>query len=384
MYGASWSDRGVIVFPNSATSGLYRVPATGGTPVPATTLDDAAGEISHRLAWFLPHGRHFLFSVRHQAQQNESAVYVGDIDSKERTLVMQKASHAAYMPAGEFLLYTMFGINNSPLMAQRFDVSTLRTVSAPFPVADSVNLSINVWAQHQFSVSRDGTLVYASSSSPVRLTWLDRTGKVLGHVGVPDAARRGGAISPDGTMVAAESHQSGSLDIWLHDLVRGASSRFTFNPSSSSAFAPAWAPDGKSLLFAGFDKTNHLTVMRKSFASDGVAKNVGLPWGDPPRPVSGIRLSPDGRYVVARLNPGVQTGSDIWMMPLSPADQKPRPLLQSNANEGKPLFQSNIAAASNFVGFDVSKDGRFLIPEHDELSAVPLTLLVNWQARVKK
>jgi eukaryotic-like serine/threonine-protein kinase len=464
-YGGSWSSRGVILFPNSATSALYRIPATGGTPVPVTTLDPSAGEVSHRLPWFLPDGRHFLFAVRSQAQEARSGVYVGDLDSRQRTLVLQKEGHAAYVHTGRFLIFTTSGTALSPLMAQAFDVSKFRATGDPFPVAESVNLSTGVWAQRQFSVAGDGTLVYAANSSPVRLTWLDHAGKVLGYVGVPDPARRTVAISPDGTTVAAESAQSGSVDIWLHDLTRGASSRFTFNAAPAASMTPVWAPDGKSLLFAYYDRTSPVTItMRKSLAGSSMPERIAT-WGDPPRPASFLRWSPDGRYVVARLNPGLQTGSDIWMMPMSPPDQKPRPFLHSNANEGSPgfspgsdwlayesdetrrfeiyiqafpaggrkhqasidggrmpvwsrdgkelyfiapdgqmmsvpiaskggnleigtpkaLFQSNIVTASNnFVTFDVSKDGRFLIPQQEQASGLPLTLLVNWQSRLKQ
>ena len=470
-YGASWSPRGIILFPNSATSALYRIPATGGTPVPATTLDEAAGEVSHRLPWFLPDGRHFLFTVRNRTssgdprdvRDNKSAVYVGDLDSKLKTLVLSTEAHPSYVPSGGFLLFTTSGIASSPLMAQAFDVSTFRTSGDPFPVVESVNLSSGVWAQRQFSVAGDGTLVYASNSSLVRLTWVDRSGKVLGYVGEPDARRRTVAISPDGTIVAAESAQSGSVDIWLHDLARGASSRFTFNPPFAGVQMPVWAPDGNSLLFSYFDKTTPATIMRKSLAGNSMPDRIGT-WGDPPRPALFLRWSPDGRYVVARLNPGTQTGADIWMMPMSPPDQKPRPFLQTNANEGGPsfspgsdwlaydsdetrrlevyiqsfptggrkyqasinggrtpvwsrdgkelyfiapdgqmmavgieskggnleigtpkaLFQSNITATNNFITYDVSKDGRFLIPQQEQASGLPLTLLVDWQARVKK
>src|SRR5262249_39685524 len=58
--GGSWSRAGVIVF--GTTSGpIYRVPASGGTPVPITKLDTSAHETTHRWPRFLPDGRHFLF-----------------------------------------------------------------------------------------------------------------------------------------------------------------------------------------------------------------------------------------------------------------------------------------------------------------------------------
>src|SRR5204862_691702 len=114
VHGGSWSPRGIILFPISPTGALYRVAATGGEAVPATTLDEKAGELSHRLPWFLPDGRHFLYSVRNQDQVGKSALYAGDLDSKERSLVLKGEVHAAFVPAGEFLIFTSAGIVDRP------------------------------------------------------------------------------------------------------------------------------------------------------------------------------------------------------------------------------------------------------------------------------
>jgi hypothetical protein len=42
-------------------SGLYRVPAAGGTPIQLTAVDAAHNEIEHTWPYFLPDGHHFLF-----------------------------------------------------------------------------------------------------------------------------------------------------------------------------------------------------------------------------------------------------------------------------------------------------------------------------------
>jgi eukaryotic-like serine/threonine-protein kinase len=459
-YGASWSPGGVILFPMSATSGLFRVSATGGSPSPATTLDEAAGEVSHRLAWFLPDGRHFLFTVRNQAF-GKDGVYVGDLDSKQKTLVLHKPGHAAYVPFGQVLLLTAAGTGASPIMAYPFDVSSFRITGEGYLLVESVNLSPSVWAQHQFTASRDGALVYSSMAAPVRLTWRDRAGKVLGYVGAPDPHRSTVAISSDGASVAADSAESGNVDIWLHDITRGSSSRVTFNTPGSMVRSPAWAPDGKSLLFA-YASSAGSTVMRKAIGG-GAPEPVGASWGHTPGSVALVRVSPDGRYVVVRLNPGRATGSDIWMMATSSTGGKPEPLLESKANEGSPsispggkwlaydsdetrrtevyiqsfptlgskyqvsinggrlpvwsrngkelyfiaadmqmmavaieskggkldigvpkaLFPSQMVTTSaTNVSFDVSTDGRFLIPQQEQVSGMPLTMLVNWQSRM--
>jgi WD40 repeat protein len=249
---------------------------------------------------------------------------------------VQAEAHTAYSDG--FLLYTNSGITSSPLMAQAFDVASFRTMGEPFPVAEFVDVSAGIWAQHQFSVSNNGVIAYSSNPNPSRLTWLDRNGRVLGHVGVPDPSLRTVTISPDGTTVAAESGQSGTFDIWLHDLARGSSSRFTLNAPGSASMTPTWAPDRKSLLFVYADKTHPTNIMKKYLGSGGAPEFIASGWGDPPRPVNYLRWSPDGKYVVARLNPGGYTGADLWILPLDPPGQKPRPFMQSAANEGSPAF----------------------------------------------
>jgi hypothetical protein len=48
------------------------------------------------------------------------------------------------------------------------------------------------------------------------------------------------------------------------------------------------------------------------------------------------------------------------------------------------LFDSNIGTDPD-NWFDVSKDGRFLIPTQEEQTAtVPMTVVLNWQAALKK
>ena len=462
VHGASWSSRGVILFPESQRGALSRVAASGGTPARVTTLDKTAGEISHRLPWFLPDGRHFLFTVRNQ-EVAKSAVYVGDLDSKERIPVLKASGHAAYVPVGGFLVFTAAGIGDAPLMAQAFDPSNFRTAGEPIPIVESVDST--VWAQHQFSVSRDGALVYSSSvSHRSQLTWFDHSGKVLGTVGTPSAGLLKAAVSPDGSSVAADNFQSGSRDIWLHDVTRGASSRFTFNANGAGAMAPAWSPDGKYLIFVYYENSRPTaTIMRKAIGSAGVVEPVGSPWGNPARSVDSVGWSRDGRYVFAGLHAGGDTGADIWMLPLNPAGEKPRPFLQTTAHERAPnlspsgdwlaymsdetrrfevyvqsfpnpgrkyqvsvngggspvwsrdgkelyfiapdrkmmavgirqnggnldlgtpkaLFDPKITA-NNYASFDVASDGRFLIPVQEQGADLPMTLVINWQAGLKK
>src|SRR5437868_8480714 len=55
--GGTWNRDGVIVFVRNLAEGLYRIPATGGTPTRVTTLDKSRNEIVHSWPYFLPDGR---------------------------------------------------------------------------------------------------------------------------------------------------------------------------------------------------------------------------------------------------------------------------------------------------------------------------------------
>ena len=83
----AWNADGIIVFGRATGDGLFRISAEGGRTAPVTTLDTTRGEVGHRWPQFLPDGRRFIFYVRSTIPTN-SGVYVGSIDSGEKTQVL--------------------------------------------------------------------------------------------------------------------------------------------------------------------------------------------------------------------------------------------------------------------------------------------------------
>jgi serine/threonine protein kinase len=255
--GGAWSQKGSIIFVRYA-GGLSLIPDTGGTPIPLTRPDPAEFEVVHRAPWFLPDGRHFLYTAR-SIDHNMTRVYVDSIEARPgsvtRRLVLAVHSNVAYVPriGGAFLGsvdqgYLVFGRENT-LMAQPFDAARARTTGDAVPLAEQVDYRPGV-AQSQFSISTNGILVYTSGAGQeqgTQLTWFDRTGKPSGLVGDPNQYERV-AISPDGSMLATDNNDSlGVSSIWIHDLARGTASRFTFGPASSQF--PVWSPDGSKLAY---------------------------------------------------------------------------------------------------------------------------------------
>ena len=82
----AWNRDDVILFTPKGGAPLYRVSASGGTPSPVTTFDTASGDTQHWFPFFLPDGRHFLYSAlgsRRAGATDPRGVYVGSLDPKE-------------------------------------------------------------------------------------------------------------------------------------------------------------------------------------------------------------------------------------------------------------------------------------------------------------
>jgi hypothetical protein len=135
-FSGAWSFDGTIIFSRGVASGLYRVPAAGGTPVQLTNVDASRNEIEHIWPYFLPDGRHFIYLVRN-AQPENSSIYVGSLDSKDTKSLLQVHSSTVYAPPG----YLLF-VRENTLMAQAFDADTLELKGDAFPVAEQASLIV--------------------------------------------------------------------------------------------------------------------------------------------------------------------------------------------------------------------------------------------------
>ena len=126
--GGAWNQHNDIVF--SSDSELYRVPAPGER----LRLSRASPPVQIGLRWpqFLPGGRRYFYQAA-SPQPSTRAVWVKSLDSDETTQLVLAESHAAFAPP-HFLLFT----RQRTLVAQRFDVSTLKLVGEPSPIVNGV------------------------------------------------------------------------------------------------------------------------------------------------------------------------------------------------------------------------------------------------------
>jgi eukaryotic-like serine/threonine-protein kinase len=251
-----WTPDGKIVFSDPRRPPfLWEVPAAGGVSVPLPGVESPGRGAEFYGPMLLPDGKHFLYSIGGAASPD---VYLASLDSPPgqqtpRKLLTGVISSVVYAPSldDRELGYLLFvgGAESSivagPLMAQPIDLRKLKTAGEPVLIAEQV-------AWYNFSASLTGTLVYLSGGTAGQqrqVTIFDRKGKILGMAGEPANYQFGLAFSPDGRrVVAARDKQSGGTNLWMMDLARGISTRFTFD--SGDDVLPAWSPDGSRVTFA--------------------------------------------------------------------------------------------------------------------------------------
>jgi eukaryotic-like serine/threonine-protein kinase len=330
----AWSPAGTILFTGQAPYPLFQVPASGGE---AKQL--AASSANARFhPSFLPDGRHFLYSSSPPAGLGTSlGDFVAALDSKEEKLVTTGSSAVFFPPS--WLLY----VRGSTLVAQPFDPGKQTLSGDPIPIADQVaTVSLNGGG---FSVSRN-VLAYrrAVPELPNDLTWYDRQGKRVGTVGEP-ALYSNPALSPDGKRlaVARVDPADNNREIWVLDLARGVSSRFTFDKADKTN--PVWSPDGSRIAYT----SAHISQARRSIywkaAGGGAVEELLL---EDAGNNAVEDWSPDGKLLLFNVG-----SHDVAALPLS-GDRKPYPVLKAAFAQQ----QGHLSPDGRWIAYTSAESGR--------------------------
>jgi Tol biopolymer transport system component len=342
--GGSWGEDGTIIASLINTSGLSRIPASGGTPQALTQLRD--GEVTHRWPQVLPGGKAVLFTASRNLSDYESAnVEVLTFKTGEVKVVQQGGYFGRYAASGH-LLY----VRDGTLFALNMDGSALKTRGQPVPLLDDV-ASSSTSAAGQFDVSRNGIFIYHSGKT-LPETWSIENFDAGGSKKDQPQLSKSSAyfsprFSPDGKRLAVGMEGKG-VDLYVYDFQTDVLSRLTF--FGELAYAPVWTPDGKHIVLQlARGDTQSLLWIR----SDGAGMAQTLLEGK--AVVEPHSISPDGRRVAYQQRS--KTDFEIWTLPLDltdpdhPKPGKPEPFAQTAANEVQPVF---------------SPDGRWMAYASDE------------------
>jgi Tol biopolymer transport system component len=347
--GMSWNTDGVIIFGNPYT-GLWRVPASGGTPTPLTVLDASRQEREHELPVFLPDGQHFIY-LRISKVLDNTGIYIGSLaDPPERQsekLLLQTGFGAEYTSSPESSVGRLLFLRGGTLMAQGLDPEKQELIGDPAPVADQVSTNYETG----FFSASSSTLVYRtlSSNSYSQLTWFDSQGKIIGTAGDPGFVEAP-SISPDGTRIAyrQDSQDHSDKDIWVLDVARGSSTRFTFGGSWNDN--PMWSPDGTQIVFTS-NRAGKFNLYQKP--ANGAQNEVELlprtdddkaPWS----------WSPDGRYLLYGVTQNLSGGrQELWVLPMQ-GDRTPFPFSRTPFDQNSPRFSPD----GRWVAYTSNESGR--------------------------
>jgi eukaryotic-like serine/threonine-protein kinase len=351
VIGGAWNRDGTIIF-GTVGNGIMQVPAAGGAAALLTTTE-GRNEV-HTFPSFLPDGRHFLYL---RAPENPG-IYLGSLDVKPEqqssTRILSTSQMAVYAASTDPGMGRLLFLREGTLLAQAFDERSLQPQGDPTPVAERVG---SFHLSGLFSVSPSGVLAYSAGPTALRfsqLNWFDRQGKQLGHAEQPGTySYTDFALSPDGKHLAAskiDPRAGAETGIWLLDLLRGVSTRFTFDQAPDSA--PVWSPGGNRVAFAAF-RAGGNGIYQKT--TNGAGKEHALVSATGDEKFSDD-WSRDGRFLLyTQQDP--QTHSDLWVLPLA-GDGTPSGTATPFANTAFSEDQGRFSPDTHWIAYTSDESGR--------------------------
>jgi eukaryotic-like serine/threonine-protein kinase len=344
---AAWLWNDTIVLGTSLAfrpGALATVAATGGTPVPLTTL--GTGEVLHQLPRALPDGRHVIFSV-HTEQGGQLAVT--EAGSGTHRLLGLAGTDGRYVAPG-----TLVFARGEAMFEVPFDLGRL-TVTGPevgiLPDAAVVNFGLGI-AIGLLDVDDGGNLAYvpAVAQRTRQLSWVDAAGRPT-PLGVEPALYSRPRISGDGRrfIVSVGGGLGRRSRIRVVDATQGLPVDLDVDGTS-----PIWGPDGRITFDATIARA--LTETRRVVATIPVDSSA-LPQtllesGD--RVFSPEDWAPDGRLLISSGPRVGSRGLDDRNLEVVVPGSAPRALLDSTADE----TGGRISPNSQWLAYESTTLGR--------------------------
>jgi len=346
--GGAWAPDGTIVFAPDFRSGLFRVPASGGTATPLTTVD-AKRHSTHRWPAMTPDGKAIVYLATNHAanKEKESELRWVRLDGRDDHALVPSVANGVV--AGGELLY----LRQQTLLARPIDDAG-KLVGEARAVAPDLLFDPSTW-RSAFAATAD-RLVFSAGGEVkgTHISRVDRTGHPLAEL-TSDDIYADLRLSPDGKRLAVT--RGLRSDIWLLDLDRGTQSRFTFGKELENRLenSAVWSPDGRWIYFASSGDLNvSQQVVRKASNGSGEAE-VDYDTKSSELGIFPLDASPDGRWLL------VETGlfpftdqADIQWLALD-GSKRLVPFLNSPAVESDARLSPDgrwVAYTSNESGVD--------------------------------
>jgi dipeptidyl aminopeptidase/acylaminoacyl peptidase len=240
---------------------------------------------------------------------------------------------------------SLFFVRDGAMMVQPFDTERGELTGEAQPVVDEIAVGLS---RAYFSISPSGVMAFRSGADVSRYGLYDRTGRSVSSLAVAGVAEL--ALSPDGSKLAFGRQTGPNRDIWLLDIARGVTSRFTTNPEGGNA--PIWSPDGKYIVYSSFSSPTS-KIFRK--LSSGAA-NEELLYSSSSLSFASD-WSRDGRFLIYSWQ-STKGPWELWLLPdpggPSGVQRNPIPYLRTRFN----TRQGNFSPDSKWVAYTSDESGR--------------------------
>jgi Tol biopolymer transport system component len=276
-------------------------------------------------------------------------VYVAPIAKPAERVLLLRTEGAAVVAPGEDGREYLLWLRGGTLLAQELDTGALKLRGEAHAIAGPI-FSTGPIGTMAVSASARGQLLYNATGSPSQLTWYDQAGRRLDTVGDENGYSYPFRLSPDGRRVVATRDRPGGNDLWLLDLERGPTSRFT---ASGYNIFPIWSPDGRTIVFT----PAALRLFRKDPGETSAEQRVI----EGPNPQYANDWSRDGRFLIYQENAS-ETQRDLWTLPFTPEGKvpenaKPKLYLQTKFNETNARFSPE--PSPRWLAYQSDETGRY-------------------------
>jgi serine/threonine protein kinase/Tol biopolymer transport system component len=340
--GLSWTEDDSILYVPGVQSGIWRVPASGGTPQLFLKPDPNGRESGYIWPQLLPNHAGLLFTIVPDsiAAMDDGAIAVRT-EQNETRVVLKGGTQGRVLPTG----HLVYG-HGQALLAAGFVSAKQKLAGNAVPVVEGVAMR-QANGSVRYAVSKTGTLVYVTGSAADRqlnLVSVSRQGTaetLATYTNYSDIDEL--ALSPDGSELAFRVATAND-DVHIFNLERRITTRFTFE--GGDKIAPVWAPHGTHIAYANL-RGNGATLVRRRIDPRGEPEPI-LAEGGACLPSS---FSPDGK-TLACTKTDPHTGADLWMVRLE-GDRQAQPFLRTSFNERSAVFSPDgrwLAYTSNETG----------------------------------
>jgi eukaryotic-like serine/threonine-protein kinase len=331
----SWNGNGILI--RASQRGIEQASASDTQLRPLLAASANDGDLGYFSPQFLPDGHHYVFS-RTSSKPERTGVFVASLDSAEQPKRLTAGTNptAARDPAsGEWYLFVA---RDGHVTAQPFDLKRMELTGSPLTVGPGLYVS----------ASDNGVLaINHGNATSSMLTWYDRRGNAVRSL-PPEAALNSVDLSPDGSRLAV----SVNGDLWVRDLARGTTARFTADRAGNTI--ALWSPAGDRIVFnARRDLAAKLYIKPSSGA---VADELLLSTG---KNVWGNDWSRDGKFLLYSEDGQPEAKMDLLVLPMDQPREtrKPIPYLTGPFNKKQGQFSPD----GRFVAYTSDESGRFEI-----------------------